>query len=68
MKKQFFKNLKITNTKKINIFYPGVQTVKKFPVKKNIILFVGKLNRAKGYDIILMQYQSFLKIIKHGKE
>ena len=67
MKDQFFRDLKITNTKKINIFYPGVQTEKKFPVKKNIILFVGKLNRAKGYDIYTDAVSRFLKNHKTWK-
>ena len=67
MKDQFFRDLKITNTKKINIFYPGVQSVKKFPVKKNIILFVGKLNRAKGYDIYTDAVSRFLKNHKTWK-
>ena len=67
IKDQFFKDLKITNTKKINIFYPGVQTVKKFPAKKNIILFVGKLNRAKGYDIYTDAVSRFLKNHKTWK-
>ena len=67
MKDQFFRDLKITNTKKINIFYPGVQTIKKFPVKKNIILFVGKLNRAKGYDIYADAVSQFLKNHKTWK-
>ena len=54
MKDQFFRDLKITDKKKINIFYPGVQTIKKFPAKKNIILFVGKLNHQKGMIFIMM--------------
>ena len=67
MKDQFFRDLKITNTKKINIFYPGIESVKKFPVKKNIILFVGKLNRAKGYDIYTDAVSKFLKNHKTWK-
>ena len=67
MKDQFFRDLKITDTKKINIFYPGISTVKKFPAKKNIILFVGKLNRTKGYDIFNDAVSRFLKNHKTWK-
>ena len=39
MRDQFFKDIKITDSKKIKIFYPGIEVDKKFPVKKNIILY-----------------------------
>ena len=64
MKDQFFKDLKIIDTEKIKIFYPGVEILKKFPVKKNIILFVGKLNHTKGYDIYSNAVSKFLKTNK----
>ena len=34
MKDQFFKDLKIIDTSKIKIFYPGISALKKFPTKK----------------------------------
>ena len=67
MKDQFFRDLKITDIKKINIFYPGIKKVKKFPAKKNIILFVGKLNHTKGYDIYNDAVSRFLKNHKTWK-
>lgn len=67
MKDQFFKDLKITDTNKINIFYPGITVLKKFPSKKNIILFVGKLNHSKGYDIYMDAVSNFLKTHKNWK-
>jgi len=67
MKDQFFKDLKITDTNKINIFYPGIAVLKKFPSKKNIILFVGKLNHSKGYDIYMNAVSNFLKTHKSWK-
>jgi len=67
MKDQFFKDLKITDTKKIEIFYPGVEALKRFPVKKNTILFVGKLNYAKGYDIFSNAVSKFIKTNKSWK-
>jgi len=61
IKKQFLKNTNISDNPALSIFYPGIQTIKKFPVKKNIILFVGKLNSDKGYDIYLDAINIFLK-------
>ncbi len=51
-KKRFFKNLNLSEDhEKVNIVYPSVNK-KKFNKKKDkIILFVGKLNRSKGYDL-----------------
>ena len=52
IKDQFFKGLKITDDKKFTVFYPGVNSIKSFPKnKKNKIMFVGKLNKSKGYHI-----------------
>ena len=67
MKDQFFKDIKITDSKKIKIFYPGIEFDKKFPVKKNTILFVGKLNHAKGYDIYSNAVSKFLKTNRSWK-
>ena len=51
-KKRFFKNLDLAeNHDKVYIVYPSVNK-KSFNKKKDkIILFVGKLNRSKGYDL-----------------
>ena len=60
IRKQFgFKNLK----KEVNyeILYPGIKKIKKLPLKKNIIFFCGKLNRAKGYDIFIEATKKFKK-------
>ena len=67
MKDQFFKDLKITDTNKIIIFYPGISVLKKFPTKKNIVLFVGKLNYSKGYDIYINAVSKFIKTHKSWK-
>jgi len=67
MKNKFFKGIKNTNNKKIKIFYPGVETIKKFPKKKNIILFVGKLNEAKGYHIYQRALSKFILINKNWR-
>jgi len=61
IKIQFFKGLKISNTKNFDIFYPGVKKIKKFPSnKKNTIVFVGKLNKSKGYDIFIKAVSKFI--------
>ena len=33
------------------ILYPSIEKLKKFPTKEKIIIFTGKLNTSKGYDI-----------------
>ena len=61
IKQQFLKNTNINDGPKLHVFYPGVRTIKKFPVKKNTVLFVGKLNSDKGYDIYLKAMSMFQK-------
>ena len=34
-----------------DILYPSIKPLKKFPKKQNIIIFTGKLNSSKGYDV-----------------
>jgi len=51
-KMRFFKNLDLTPDKnKVFVVYPSVNKKKYNKKKKNVILFVGKLNRSKGYDL-----------------
>jgi len=51
-KKRFFKNLDLAeNDPKVNIVYPSVNKKLFNKNKEKIILFVGKLNRSKGYDL-----------------
>jgi glycosyltransferase involved in cell wall biosynthesis len=61
IKKQFLKDTNITDCSTLIVFYPGIKKINKFPAKKNIILFVGKLNSDKGYDIYLDAVKIFLK-------
>jgi len=49
--RQFFKDLPIKDSEKCSIIYPGSTPIKKIPKKKNNIVFVGKLNKSKGYNI-----------------
>jgi glycosyltransferase involved in cell wall biosynthesis len=61
IKDQFFKGLKITNDNNLKVFYPGVKKILSFPKnKKNIILFVGKLNKSKGYHLFLNFASKFI--------
>lgn len=53
---------------KLVVFYPGVKGIKKFPnKKKKTLVFVGKLNSDKGYDIYLEAVNKFLETFKSWK-
>ena len=49
--KKFFEGLPFDYKNNCEILYPAINQLKKFPKKKNIIIFTGKLNTSKGYDI-----------------
>ncbi|MDA0996159.1 MAG: glycosyltransferase [Proteobacteria bacterium] len=61
IKNQFLKNTNINANPSLIVFYPGIKTIDKFPLKKKIVLFVGKLNSDKGYDLYLNAIDIFLK-------
>ena len=67
IKDQFCSDLNISNDSKFSIFYPGVKKINNFPLKQKLILFVGKLNHSKGYDIYLDGVKKFLKKHKDWK-
>ena len=48
---KFFENLPYKNRNNCEILYPAIKPLKKFPKKNNLIIFCGKLNSSKGYDI-----------------
>ena len=50
-KRQFFKDLSVKDSEKCVVIYPGSTFVKKSPKKKNNIVFAGKLNESKGYNL-----------------
>lgn len=60
-KKRFFKNLKIYNKNNCLVLHPGFYSINKFPKKKNIIIFSGKLNNSKGYDLFVKTIPDVLK-------
>lgn len=53
IQKRFFSGIKNYNLEKTSIIYHGVKKINKLLPKKNNILFVGKLNHSKGYDIFV---------------
>jgi len=61
VKNKFFKDFNYINTKKTTVLYNSVSKPKKFPNKKQQIIFVGKLNYAKGYDLFGNSVKKILK-------
>ena len=60
-KNRFFKKLNLSsNHEKVFVVYPSVNKNKFYTDKEKIILFVGKLNRSKGYDLFC---SSVIKIL-----
>ncbi len=64
LKDQFFKNINFKNSDKTQVVYAGVKKENTFPFKKNTIIFAGKLNTSKGYDIFGKAALRILKIHK----
>ena len=51
VKEKFFEGLPYKFRNNCNILYPAIDKPKKFPKKEKLIIFSGKLNSSKGYDI-----------------
>ena len=51
VKEKFFENLELRDHNKTEIIYHSINPIKKISKKKKQIVFVGKLNEAKGYDL-----------------
>ena len=49
--KKFFEGLPFDYKNNCEILYPSISQIKTFPKKEKIIIFTGKLNTSKGYDI-----------------
>ena len=49
--KKFFEGLPFDYKNNCEVLYPAVSELKSFPIKKKIIIFTGKLNTSKGYDV-----------------
>ena len=71
---KFFEGLPFEYKNNCEILYPSIQKLKKFPKKEKIIIFTGKLNLSKGYDVfgnaainILRKYDDW-KVFAIGNE
>lgn len=51
LKKIFLKDVGQKHFNNLHVIYNGIKKLNHFPKKKNIIVFAGKLNTSKGYDI-----------------
>ncbi len=51
VKEKFFEGLPYKFKNNCNILYPSIEKPKIFPKKEKLIIFSGKLNSSKGYDI-----------------
>ena len=51
VKDKFFEGLPYINRNNCEILYPGIKPLSTFPKKQKLIIFCGKLNSSKGYDI-----------------
>ena len=60
VKKRFFLNLNINHKNNTEVVYNFIDPIKKFPKKSNTIVFSGKLNKSKGFDIF---GKSIIKIL-----
>ena len=70
VKDRFFEGFRIKNNSKCTVIYPSIDKLNKFPRKDNLIIFVGKLNKSKGYNLfglailrILNEFPSWKSIV-----
>ena len=49
--RKFFEGLPFNYKNNCEVLYPSIRPLKKLPKKDKIIIFTGKLNSSKGYDI-----------------
>ena len=75
VKKKFFEGLSYKTSQKCNVIYPAIKKLNRFPIKQNIITFIGKLNKSKGYDLageavvnILNQYKNWKAVFAGNEE
>ncbi len=67
VKQRFFEGFKIKNDNKCQVVYPSINKLKKFPKKQNLIIFVGKLNKSKGYHIFGQAIKKILNEFKNWR-
>ena len=64
VKDKFFEGLPFNHRNNCEILYPAIKPLKKFPKKDNLIIFSGKLNSSKGFDLY---GKSVIKILDKHK-
>ncbi len=67
VKKRFFKDLPILSDNKTQIIYHSIDPIKKNVKKNKQIIFVGKLNESKGYDLYCKSMFKVLDLYKDWK-
>ena len=65
VKDKFFEGLPYNHKNNCEILYPAIKPLAKFPNKENLIIFCGKLNSSKGYDIF---GKAVIKILDKHKD
>ena len=61
VKNKFFEGMSIKDRNNCEVLYPSIEPIKKINRKKNkTIIFTGKLNSSKGYDIFLVAIKKIL--------
>ena len=67
VQKKFFEGLDSKKRKKCSVIYPAIKRLDKLPKKENIITFIGKLNKSKGYDLAGVAVVNILNKYKNWK-
>ena len=67
VQKKFFEGLDSKKSKKCSVIYPAIKRLNKLPKKDNIITFIGKLNKSKGYDLAGIAVVNILNKHKNWK-
>ena len=67
VQKKFFEGLDRKKSKKCSVIYPAIKRLNKLPKKQNIITFIGKLNKSKGYDLAGVAVVNILNKYKNWK-
>ncbi len=65
VKNKFFEDLPYKHRNNAEILYPAISPIKNFPKKDKLIIFTGKLNSSKGFDIYC---KAVIKILDKFKD
>ena len=65
VKNKFFEDLPYKHRNNAEILYPAINPIKIFPKKNKLIIFTGKLNSSKGFDIYC---KAVIKILNKFKD